>query len=171
MPVMGTIVGGPVLPPDHPYIAELDLERERWAEIVDLCRSIDDRQRGLPGYFADGAWSVKDLVAHLGTWMAEAQTRLLRVEAGISVEESIDVDAMNAVFLEAMRDQAWDTCWTQAHSARSMMLTAWARISERSPAADRWVRKAGADHYGEHLPRLRAWVRELRDGSVGSPVA
>jgi len=23
------------------------------------------------------------------------------------------------------------------------------------------VRKAGAEHYGEHLPRLRAWVAQL----------
>jgi hypothetical protein len=27
--------------------------------------------------------------------------------------------------------------------------------------ADRWVRKAGPEHYAEHLPRLREWVKEL----------
>ena len=25
-----------------------------------------------------------------------------------------------------------------------------------------WIRKAGAEHYAEHLPRLREWVAELR---------
>ena len=27
--------------------------------------------------------------------------------------------------------------------------------------ADVWLRKAGPDHYAEHLPRLREWVKEL----------
>jgi len=25
-----------------------------------------------------------------------------------------------------------------------------------------WIRKSGAEHYAEHLPRLREWVEELR---------
>jgi hypothetical protein len=25
---------------------------------------------------------------------------------------------------------------------------------------DQWIRKAGAEHYGEHLSRLRDWVAE-----------
>jgi hypothetical protein len=41
------------------------------------------------------------------------------------------------------------------------MLTVWARLVTRTPAADAWVRKAGAEHEEEHLPRLRAWVAEL----------
>ena len=44
------------------------------------------------------------------------------------------------------------------------MLRAWVRLPTRSDAADAWVRKAGAEHQGEHLPRLREWVTELRAG-------
>ncbi len=131
---------------DHPYHAELDLERERWTEIVDSCRSLSDVERLRPGYFRDPDWSVKDLVGHLGTWMAEAEIQLLRIEAGTYVEEP--------------------TAWAQAFSARAQMLTVWGRLRERTEAADRWVRKSGAEHYGEHLPRLRAWVVELRTGAA-----
>jgi hypothetical protein len=46
------------------------------------------------------------------------------------------------------------------------MLGTWSRLSVRTEAADRWVRKSGADHYGEHLPRLREWVAELRGEAV-----
>ena len=66
-----------------------------------------------------------------------------------------------------MCDQGWDTVWGQAVSARVQMLTVWGRLRERTEAADRWVRKSGAEHHGEHLPRLRAWVAELRRTSGG----
>ena len=52
-------------------------------------------------------------------------------------------------------------CWNQLLAARAQMLSVWARLPERTEAADRWVRKSGADHHDEHLPRLREWVAEL----------
>ena len=154
------------LPIDHPYHAEIDLERERWTEIAALCRSLGADERTRPGYYRDPDWSVKDMVAHLGTWMAEAQVQLLRIEVGTYVEEPLDVDGLNAQFLEAMRDQDWPTVWAQAVSARAQMLIVWARLRERTEAADRWVWKSGAEHHGEHLPRLREWVAELH-GDIG----
>jgi hypothetical protein len=36
--------------------------------------------------------------------------------------------------------------------------------------ANQWVRKAGAEHYGEHLGRLRAWTAELIDLRTRPPV-
>jgi hypothetical protein len=152
------------IPIDHPYRAEIDLERERWTEIATGCRSLGPEERERPGYFRDPDWSVKDLVAHLGTWMAEAEVQLLRIESGTYVDEPLDVDALNAQFLAAMRDQDWSTVWAQAVSARGQMLTVWGRLRERTEDADRWVRKSGAEHHLEHLPRLREWLAELRAG-------
>lgn len=49
------------------------------------------------------------------------------------------------------------------------MWASWARMtSERAqlddpPAeAERWIKKAGPEHYAEHLSRPRTWVAELR---------
>jgi hypothetical protein len=53
--------------------------------------------------------------------------------------------------------------WTQVIDARIWMLQAWFSFREESDDANRWVRKAGAEHYGEHLGRLRSWVGELID--------
>jgi hypothetical protein len=153
----------PAIPIDHPYRAEIDLERERWTKIAALCRSLTADERARPGYFRDPDWTVKDMVAHLGTWMAQAEIQLLRIEAGTYVEEPLDIDGLNARFLDTMRDQDWNTVWAQAISGRAQMLTVWARLRDRTEAADRWVRKSGAEHHGEHLPRLRAWVREMRE--------
>ena len=162
-------VGATAVPdvgPDHPYLAEIELERESWTELIALCRSLAPAERLLPGYYRDPDWSVKDMVAHVGTWLAEAEIQLFRIDAATYVEEVLDVDALNEQFLAALRDQYWDTCWTQLLAARSMMLGAWAQLSERTEAADRWVRKSGAEHYAEHLPRLREWVAELKRESV-----
>ena len=152
---------------DHPYHAEIDLERERWSQIAELCRSLGPDDRTRPGYYRDPDWSVKDMVAHIGTWMAEAQVQLLRIEAGTYVEEPLDIDGLNAQFLAAMHDQDWPTVWAQAVSGRAQMLTVWGRLRERTEAADRWVRKSGAEHHAEHLPRLREWVAELLDVPAG----
>jgi len=157
----------PTLPTDSPYDAEIDREHERWTEIAALCRSLTDDERLRPGYYRDPDWTVKDVVAHLGTWMAEAEIQLLQIEAGTYVDEPLDVDALNARFLEALRDQDWSTVWGQAVSGRAQMLTVWGRLRERTEAADRWVRKSGAEHHGEHLPRLREWVAELVDEREG----
>lgn len=148
---------------DAPYSAEIDLERERWAEIERICRALTGEERERHGYFEDdGGWSIKDMVGHLGAWMAQAETHLLRIEAGNEDHGPEDIDELNARFLAALHDQDWSTVWMQAISARAQMLRVWVRLPERSADADAWVRKAGADHDLEHLPRLRAWVEELR---------
>jgi hypothetical protein len=163
----GAMPSTPAVPPaapDHPYAAELDLERERWSEIETICRGLSEADREQHGYFRDPDWSVKELVAHLGAWMADAEQHLLRIESGTEVDEPRDIDALNARYLAAFHDQDWTTAWMQAVSARSQMLTVWARLVTSTPAADAWVRKAGAEHEEEHLPRLRAWVAELTAG-------
>lgn len=158
---MNTLATGSISPLDHPYLAEIEHERERWAEIGDLCGTLTDEERLRPGYFRDPDWNAKDLIAHLGTWMAEAALHLQRIEVGTEVDEPRDIDALNARFLDALRDQDWHIVWSQAIAARATMLGVWSRLADRTEAADAWVRKAGAEHELEHLPRLREWVAEF----------
>jgi hypothetical protein len=60
-----------------------------------------------------------------------------------------------------MHDQPWSIVLTQAQASRSRMLEVWYELSSRDEAASWWVAKAGADHYREHLGRLREWVAAL----------
>jgi hypothetical protein len=41
-------------------------------------------------------------------------------------------------------------------------LEVWYALPFRDAAAAWWVAKAGADHYREHLGRLRSWVATLQ---------
>lgn len=135
-------------------------EDRRWTELQELVGSLPLDEVERPGYFEEG-WSAKDLVGHLGSWLAEAGVVLERIRFGTYRPEEIDVDALNATFFDALHDVPFRDVRVQGIAARHQMLGAWGALEGPSPEADWWIRKAGPDHYAEHLPRLRAWVTQL----------
>jgi hypothetical protein len=142
---------------------ELFADEDRlWSELQGLVGSMPFDQVDRPGYFAEG-WSAKDLVGHVGSWLAEAGVVLERIRSGTFRAEEIDIDALNASFLQALHDVPFRDVRAQGIAARHRMLQAWGALETPSADADRWIRKAGPEHYVEHLPRLRAWVEQLRD--------
>lgn len=156
---------------DDDIATGIEAERVGWYELSSLVRSLDPRERLEPGYYTDPNWSVRDVVGHLGTWLAEADVQLERIGAGTYEGHDVDVDALNASFLAALRDQPWDVVWSQANAARTKLLQAWYRMTEPDDEAIWWIHKAGPDHYAEHLPRLREWVASLlamRDQAIES---
>jgi hypothetical protein len=141
--------------------ADLMAEEERlWTELHGLVDSLPVDKVEEPGYFAEG-WSAKDLVAHIGSWLAEAGVVLERIRFGTYRPEEIDIDAINETFYDAMHDVAFADVRAQGIAARNRMLRAWRSLPEPSPEANRWIGKAGPEHYAEHLRRLREWVQEL----------
>ena len=146
---------------EHPYAAEIEAERRGWYEVAELVRSLTPDECLEPGYYRDPDWTVRDVVAHLGTWLAEAEVQLERINAGTYEGHEVDVDGLNASFLAAMRDQPWEVAWVQANAGRTMMVQVWFDTAEPIDEAAWWIRKSGGDHYAEHLERLREWVDEL----------
>jgi Mycothiol maleylpyruvate isomerase N-terminal domain len=143
--------------PDPTLLVEED---RLWTELHGLVDSLPEHLVGTPGYFVEG-WSAKDVVGHIGSWLAEAGVVLERIRFGTYRPEEIDIDAMNAAFFAAMRDVAFPDVHAQAVVARNRMLRAWGSLPDTSPEADRWITKSGPEHYAEHLPRLHDWVQEL----------
>ena len=141
-----------------------------WYELVGLVRSLTLDECLEPGYYRDPDWAVRDSVAHLGTWLAEAQVQFERLGAGTYEGHDVDVDALDAAFLEAMADQPWEVAWVQAHAARTMMLEAWYALREPSDEAVWWIRKGAAEHFAEHLGRLREWTADLLARRLTQPV-
>ena len=144
-----------------PYAAEIDAERLGWYSLADLVRSLTPEECLEPGYYRDPDWTVRDVVAHLGTWLAEAEVQFERLNVGTYAGHDIDVDALNAMFLEAMQGQPWDVAWVQANAGRTRMVEEWHALPRPMDEAAWWIRKSGSEHYAEHLPRLREWVAEL----------
>jgi hypothetical protein len=139
------------------------IEEDRlWRELRATLDRFDEDQALQPGYYKEG-WSAKDAFAHIGTWLAEAGAALEQIRAGTYVElRSGELDALNARFLEAMRDVSLADVKAQATAARARMLHAWTELPEPSEIAARWIRKSGPEHYQEHLPRLQEWLGEVR---------
>jgi hypothetical protein len=139
----------------------LAAEDAGWNDLHGLMDSLTLEQAERTGYFPEG-WSAKDVLAHVGSWLAEAGLILQQISKGTYRPEEIDIDSMNRRFLEALRDVPLKTIRAQASAARARMLLAWVALPELTPEAAFWIRKGGAEHYAEHLPRLREWVSELR---------
>jgi hypothetical protein len=161
-----TLTVVPPMPVGHPFDAEIEAERAEWDELSKLIDSLDPVEIARPGYYRHPEWSVIDLVAHLGMWLAESGIQLERIEAGTYDRRDVDVDALNAEFRGGMHGQPWSVVLTQAQASRHRMLETWYGLSSRTDAAAWWVAKAGADHYREHLPRLRRWVSTLQRDRV-----
>jgi hypothetical protein len=148
-------------PVDHPYAADIEAERRGWYEIVDLVRSLTPDECLEPGYQRDPDWTVRDVVAHVGTWLAEAQVQFERMNAGTYEGHDIDIDALNAALLKAMDGQPWVVAWVQANAGRTRMIEEWWRLRDTSDESAWWIRKSGSEHYAEHLDRLHEWCDEL----------
>ena len=146
---------------------ELLTEEDRlWGELQDLVDSLPRDKVAEPGYFDEG-WSAKDLVAHIGSWLAQAGVVLERIRFHTYRPEEIDIDATNVALYDSMRDVAFPDVRAQAFTARNRMLRAWRSLPEISADADRWISKSGPEHYAEHLPRLHEWIQEI--GRTSTP--
>jgi len=152
---------GPAASTTSPYAAAIDAERAGWYQVAGLVRSLSPEECLVPGYYGAPDWTVRDLVAHLGTWLAEAQLQFERMGAGTYEGHDIDIDGLNARLLEAMTGQPWEVAWVQANAARSRMVDEWSNLAVPDDEAAWWIRKSGCDHYEEHVDRLRSWVAEL----------
>ena len=146
---------------DHPYIDDILAERRGWHQLEDLVRPLTPEECLEPGYYRNPDWTVRDVVSHLGTWLAAAAVHLEQISVGTYQHHEIDVDAFNASFLAAMADQPWEVSWVQANAGRTIMLQNWYELADPTDDAAWWIRKSAAEHFAEHLPRLRGWIAEL----------
>src|SRR5438046_7705014 len=117
---------GDMSPPRTPSTSSWMAEEDAgWGELHALIDSLTPEELERPGYYVEG-WSVKDLLAHIGSWLAEAGIVLERIRAGTYRSEEIDVDRINKLSLEAMKEVPADLVKAQSSAARARMLQAWA---------------------------------------------
>jgi hypothetical protein len=131
-----------------------------WTVLCQGLDTLDPQAMEIPGYFED--WSVKDLMAHIGNWLAEACQIFERIRMGTFLPEPLDIDAMNREFHEANRNMPLRVVRAELVASRNRFLQEFDALPEVTPPAEAWFVESGPDHYGEHLPRLLEWSVEVR---------
>lgn len=142
--------------------SELRLAEEAgWGELQELVSSLTPEQMEESRYTAEG-WSVKDLMAHIAAWLAEATRVFEQIQYGTYRPQRLDVDDLNRQFYEANKDLPVPLVRAECAAARNRMLVEWSALPEITAEAREWFRESGPAHYAEHLPVLREWVQSLR---------
>ena len=78
------ITGTPAWPAfDQSLIAEIDLERARWAEITALTEMLTPGERLAPGYFSDPDWSARTSSLTSGCGSPKRETQLINIAANV----------------------------------------------------------------------------------------
>jgi hypothetical protein len=139
----------------------LRAEDEGWSAFHAVVESLSPEKLEAPGYYPEG-WSVKDLMAHIASWQAEATRVLTQLRFDTYRKADLDVDAMNQLFYESNKDVPLPLVKAELWSARTRMLTELNALPEVTPLAEEWFVESGAKHYDEHLPRLSEWAEQLR---------
>ena len=136
---------------------ELILEEDaRWAELCAALQGVAHERLLEPGLTEE--WTPKDLMAHLGCWMAEAANMLEQMRFGTYESRKLDLDAINASFYEATKDQSLRDVWAEMEAARTRMFQEWDALAEVTADAEEWFVESGPAHIVEHLPELQAFL-------------
>lgn len=144
--------------------AELVRDEElAWDEFCELVNGFTPDQMLEPGVTPEG-WSVKDLVFHVGCWLADCAMHLERMRLGTFTEPDIDdaeTDRINREWFERARDLDLPTVRCELAAGRTRMLQEFGWLDVPTASAIEWFEESGPLHYREHAADLRAWKERL----------
>jgi DinB superfamily len=132
-------------------------EEERWAELRGVLGRIPKARLDEPGVTADG-WSPKDVMFHVGAWLALAARQLERIREGTFAVDGVTPDERNRAWLELSRTLDVPTVRAELESSRLMAHDALASLVDVTPEAREWFEESAPLHYAEHLPALVRWL-------------
>ena len=119
-------------------------------------------------------WSPKDVMFHVGAWMADAGIQLERMRAGTfdpDEESPASIQERNGELFEIFpRDGSEPPCASSSRRPISGCARNWALMPELTPHAVEWFEESGPLHYAEHIEDLQAWMggAPRRMGGVGT---
>ena len=119
-----------------------------------------------PGRFeeptvTEAGWSAKDVVFHVGAWLADCARVLERIRNGTfdrAAEDALDLDLLNAEGFEISRPMAPADVRVMCESARNEARLVFGSLPEMSPEAWEWFEESGPLHYAKHVGDLEAWL-------------
>jgi len=132
-------------------------EVEGWVRLHAVLDRIPRERLEEPGVTDDG-WSPKDVLFHVGAWLAEAARQLERIREGTYAPEDDTVEDRNAAWFALSKTLDVLTVRAELESSRVMALEALAALVELTPDAREWFEESAGLHYAEHVPDLIRWL-------------
>jgi len=139
----------------------------RWQELLASYAGLSETELGEPG--VTGTWSVKDIVAHVTAWEAEALTHLPEILVGrkpprYSVTHG-GIDAFNAQMTERTRGLSLAEVLQRRDDTHRRLVTYLEGLPAAALAGEtrarRRLRLDTYGHYAVHTKAIRTW-RERR---------
>jgi hypothetical protein len=132
-------------------------EEVGWRTLHDVLGRIPKDRLDEPGVTDDG-WSAKDVMFHVGAWLAEAARQLERIREGTYVDEGVSVEDRNQAWFALSRTLDLPTVRAELESSRIMARDALYALPELTPEAREWFEESAGLHYAEHVPGLVRWL-------------
>jgi hypothetical protein len=140
----------------------LEEEDRGWLELTEAFGDVPPDRFEEPFLNVEG-WSPKDAMYHVAAWAEEAAKVLGRIAAGRHRAGTLEVDRMNAEWLEVGRGLDDEVVRIRFAKGRTAMRQAFASLAEVDADAWEWFEESGPRHYAEHLPDLRAFLERGAD--------
>ena len=129
-----------------PLLESMLLEEDQgWRRLHVLLRSIPTDRLDEPTVTTDG-WSPKDVMFHIGAWLAEAARQLERIREGTYRPQEETVDELNSAWFALSR--TLDVPTSRAELALPILTT----------DARGWFEESAWLHYAEHVIDLERWL-------------
>ena len=132
-------------------------EEEGWRMLHDVLGRIPKDRLDEPSVTDDG-WSAKDVMFHVGAWLAEAARQLERIREGTYVDEGVSVEDRNRAWFALSRTLDLPTVRAELESSRIMARDALYALPELTAEAREWFEESAGLHYAEHVPGLVRWL-------------
>ena len=141
-----------------PHLESMLLEEDQgWRRLHVLLRSIPTDRLDEPTVTTDG-WSPKDVMFHIGAWLAEAARQLERIREGTYRPQEETVDELNSAWFALSRTLDVPTARAELEAARVIARDALGALPILTTDARGWFEESAWLHYAEHVIDLERWL-------------
>ena|SRR5437773_2100490 len=132
-------------------------EEEGWERLNAVLGRIPEDRLDEPGV-TDEDWSPKDVMFHVGAWLAEAARQLERIREGTYVVEDDTIEDRNQAWFALSKTLDVPTVRAELETSRVMAREAMTALTGLTPEAREWFEESAGLHYAEHVPDLVRWL-------------
>lgn len=154
----------------------LEEESRAFEALANLLASIDAEQMTVSG--VNGAWSIKDILAHITAWHIHLLNLMEGVRLGqepaLNHEEDKELDAINEQFYQQSQGRPLDDVLRDFYDIRQRVIEQLQQLTDEQLQTLPWPDSTAPlsafvvgntfGHYAEHMQPIEAWLASAGKG-------